>query len=84
MFLKSQASINFLAHEKMEFNIATMRSFPKGNLDEVEGATKWRPERNRIVAVISSDLRAKRSGEDVRVFELLVLLGAVVVFSYNF
>lgn len=61
-----------------------MRSFPKGNLDGVEGATKWRLERNRIVAVISSDLRAKRSGEDVRVFELLVLLGAVVVFSYNF
>ena len=38
-----------------------MRSFPKGNLDGVEGATKWRLERNRIVAVKSSDLR---SGED--------------------
>jgi hypothetical protein len=56
-----------------------MRSFPKGNLDGVEGAMEWRLERNRIVAVISSDLR---SGEDVRVFELLVLLGAVVVFTY--
>lgn len=45
---------HFVATPLIAYNVGIMRSFPKGNLDGVEGATKWRLERNRIVAVISS------------------------------
>jgi len=55
-----------------------MRSFPKGNLDEVEGATKWRLERNRIVAVKFSRLQ---SGRDVRVIKPAKNSVVAVVFS---
>ena len=36
----------------------------KGDLGEVERVTEWRAERNRIVAVISPDLRVERSGTE--------------------
>ena len=64
--------------EIIEYNIGIMRSFPKGNLDGVEGATQWRLERNRIVAVKFSRLR---SGRDVRVIKPAKNSVVAVVFS---